>query len=146
MPASRALRFVDRPAIDALLARYTAEPGDRAFILRCILDEGPIHHRGANFVLIALLSQLLARLGNDSSELADPTSVPMRLPPHLADEIGESNYPLPLSTRALQALAGGDPAQLEAMIDCLTDGPAQHVLANVLMVNLLDRLLAAEPT
>ena len=65
----------------------------------------------------------------------------MRLPPHLAEAAEDSHYPLRLPLDALRVLAGGDTARLDAMVDCLTDGPPQHALANVVMVSLLDRLL-----
>ena len=42
-------------------------------------------------------------------------------------------------TGALGELMSG--AELESAIDCLTDGPPQHALANVLMVTLLQRIL-----
>ena len=35
-----------------------------------------------------------------------------------------------------------DQSRLEAMIDCLTDGPPQHALANVAMVTLLTEILS----
>lgn len=143
MPASRALRFIDSQGVDALLAPLVPDAADRAFVRRCILEEGPIHHRGANYVLLTLMARLAEQLGVAAGPAAQPVRVPMRLPPHLVHELGDSAYPLPLATRALDELAGNDPERLDAMIDCLTDGPAQHALANVLMVNLLDGLLAA---
>jgi len=72
--------------------------------------------------------------------------VPMRLPPYLAESVTEAAYPLLLPTNTLLALAGGDQTQLAAMIDCLTDGPSQHALANVIMVALLERLLSSQPS
>ncbi len=69
----------------------------------------------------------------------------MRLPPHLADAGHEGVYPLTLPVDALRELAGGDDRHVGAMVDCLTDGPPQHALANVAMVALIQGLLAASP-
>lgn len=65
----------------------------------------------------------------------------MRLPPHLEDEVDEGDYPLRLPVEALKQAIGDDGAALEAAIDCLTDGPPQHALANVVLVALLERVL-----
>lgn len=148
MPASRALGFVDRAALEAVLQPLVPDAADRVFVARCLVGEGPIHHRGANYVLIALLAQLAQRLPPVAGEpvgagVQAGVRVPMRLPPHLADQVEDGHFPLQLPTTALSALAAGDPTTLHAMIDCLTDGPPQHVLANVVMVALIERLLAA---
>jgi hypothetical protein len=139
-PASRALRFVDRPSLDRLLSTLVPEKNDREFVARCLIDEGPLHHRGANFLLLQLLGKVLERLPGSDAPLTGE-EVPMRLPPHLEDEVDVGHSPLPLTTRALEELLGGDQANLEAAIDCLTDGPPQHALANVVMVALLERAL-----
>lgn len=141
VPASRALRFADRAALDALLAPLVPAEEERRFVLRCIADEGPLHHRGANDLLLRLLGRALALVPGDDAP-PEGVEVPMRLPPHLEDEVEEGVYPVRLPTRALSTLVGGDPASLEAAVDCLTDGPPQHALANVVMVALLERLLA----
>lgn len=149
-PASRALAFVDLGRLDGALAGFVPVPGDRAFLIRCLVGEGPIHHRGANYVLIAALAQLLpAPADPDGSCPAapDPVAAPslpvaMRLPPHLAGQVDEGHYPVSLPTALLSHLAGGDPAQVAAMADCLTDGPPQHALANVVMLRLLEQLWA----
>ena len=139
-PASRALRFVDEARLDALLTPLVGAPADRAFVARCLVEEGPLHHRGSNYVLVALLARALERVaGQDAASETVP--VPMRLPPHLEEEVDDGDFPIALPTRALRELAGGDEAALEGMIDCLTDGPPQHALANVVMVTLLERLL-----
>jgi hypothetical protein len=65
----------------------------------------------------------------------------MRLPPHLAGTSADAAYPLALPLHALRELAGGDEARVDAMVDCLTDGPPQHALANVAMVALIEALL-----
>lgn len=142
IPASRILAFVDEAQLDGWLTPLVPDAADRAFVLRCLVGEGPIHHRGSNFILLALLGRALqARGGEHAAE--DGALVPMRLPPHLADTVEDSSYPLQLPLKALRGLAGGDEQQLEAMVDCLTDGPPQHALANVVMVALLESLLDA---
>lgn len=141
VPASRALRFVDAESLTALLAGLVPAQADRDFVLRCLIEEGPLHHRGANYLLLRLLGRVLERVPGADAPL-DGVEVPMRLPPHLEDEVEEGTFPLRLPTRALRELVGDDEASLEAAIDCLTDGPPQHALANVVMVALLERLLA----
>jgi len=139
-PASRALRFVDREQLDALLATLVPVKTEREFVRRCLIDEGPLHHRGANYVLLRLLGQVLERVPGTDAPLVGE-EVPMRLPPHLEDEVEAGHFPLPLPTGALKELLGEDDSSLEAAIDCLIDGPPQHSLANVVMVALLERLL-----
>lgn len=144
IPASRILAFVDEAQLDGWLAPLVPDAADRAFVSRCLVGEGPIHHRGSNYILLALLGQALqARGGAKPTEGGAP--VPMRLPPHLADVVEDSHYPLQLPLQALRSLAGGDREQLDAMVDCLTDGPPQHALANVVMVALLQNLLGTPP-
>lgn len=141
--ATKVLDFVDESRLDALLTPLVPNAADRAFVLRCVIGEGPLHHRGANYILLTLLAQA-AEQGSSAGAPAGAggVAVPMRLPPYLAESVDEGNYPLELPTGALLALAGGDQARLAAMIDCLTDGPSQHALANVIMVALIERLLA----
>lgn len=141
VPASRALAFIDAKQLDAALASLVPDAGDRAFVVRCLINEGPIHHRGANFVLISLLAKALGEIKTPATTAGIPVS--MRLPPHLEDTVEDGNYPIDLPTHALRELAGGDESLLDAMADCLTDGPPQHALANVVMVSLLEHLLAA---
>jgi hypothetical protein len=144
LPGSAVSGFVDRARIDAVLARIVADPDDRTFLLRCMLDEGPAHHRGANYVLLALLGQLLDGLGvpDGARPPGRAVAVPMRLPPHLEDEVEDADWPLALPVARLEALAAG-PRGTDAMIDCLGDGPPQHAVANVVMVALLDLALDA---
>lgn len=141
MAASKVLGFVDEKRLDQLLAPLVPDAADRTFIVRCVVGEGPIHHRGANYILLTLLAQLLERQPMDTVPRPG-VGVPMRLPPHLVDDVEEGVYPLTLPTTALLDLAGGDAGKLDAMVDCLTDGPPQHALANVVMVSLLESLLA----
>lgn len=144
LPASRALGFIDAKQLDAWLAPLVPDAADRHFVARCLIGEGPIHHRGANYVLLALLARVLARDGLKPEADAAGEPVPMRLPPHLAADVEEGHYPLRLPLAALRDLAGGDEQQVHAMVDCLTDGPPQHALANVVMAALLDRLLRGD--
>lgn len=142
LPASRVLEFVDDAALDAALAPLLPQAGDRAFVLRCLVGEGPIHHRGANYVLLQLLLQALKARGQTPvAPAGDVAAVPMRLPPHLRPAEEATDYPLPLPLSALRRLASGDEQRLAAMVDCLTDGPPQHALANVAMVALLQALI-----
>lgn len=141
VPTSKALKFVDREALDRALESLLPDAAERAFVRRCVIEEGPIHHRGANYLLVRLLARALERTAGVDAPSEPGVEVPMRLPPHLEDEVEEGHYPLRLETRALRDLVG-DGESLDAAIDCLTDGPPQHALANVVMVALLDRLLA----
>lgn len=180
VPVSRLLGFVDTRQLDERLTPLLPDAGDRAFVLRCLVGEGPMHHRGANYVLLSLLAEAVARLpargaagvagasagaiavearaeaaveaaGQQAAAMAaEVVTVPMRLPPHLhaadapcAAEAGA--YPVGLPLAPLVGLAAGRASDVEAMVDCLTDGPPQHALANVLMVALLERLLAQLP-
>ncbi len=144
MPASRLLDFIDTERLDTHLQPLLPDAGERAFVLRCLVGEGPLHHRGANYVLLSLLAQAVQDRGGDVPAAASAPAavpVPMRLPPHLSGQVERGSYPLGLPTTALFRLAGGQTAQVQAMVDCLTDGPPQHALANVAMVALLERLL-----
>ena len=140
--ASAIATFIDRGAVDRLLLPWVPDAEDRAFVLRCLLDEGPAHHRGANYVLLRLLGQLLPAPVTAST--GPSVEVPMRLPPHLRGG-DDAVYPLRLPTAALERLAPRDSEAFRAMIEALLDGPPQHALANVAMVALLDTLLEARP-
>ncbi|NVJ07640.1 hypothetical protein HUW63_20650 [Myxococcus sp. AM001] len=148
LPSSAISRFVDTARIEALLAPYLPAPQERAFVVRCVLGEGPAHHRGANYVLLSLLGLVLERVAHGDREALDlgaSQEVPMRLPPHLARPDDAPSYPLPLPSAPLELLARKGTRDFEAMVDCLTDGPPQHALANVAMVTLLADLLARLP-
>jgi hypothetical protein len=144
IPPAAAAPFIDSSRIDALLAPVLPDQADRAFVVRCILGEGPVHHRGANYVLLSLLGVLVEALGP-----LDPTSVgargtlpvPMRVPPHLARPGSMMAYPLALPTGPLDHLAPSGSTEQAAMAECLTDGPPQHALANAAMVWLLGAAL-----
>ena len=145
VPSSVISGFIEPQKIDALLAPWIPEPTARAFVVRCVLAEGPAHHRGANYVLLRLLGQVLERVapaGAVPASAGEPLEVPMRLPPHLARASEPKSFPLPLPAGPLERLAPRGSREFEAMVDCLTDGPPQHALANVAMVTLLAELLA----
>ena len=56
--------------------------------------------------------------------------------------MGDRDYPLALPRRVVARLAPDAPTQA-AMLDCVTDGPPQHALANAAMLCLLDAMLVA---
>jgi hypothetical protein len=146
VPSSAISSFIDRARIDRLLQPFVPDDGDREFIVRCLLDEGPVHHRGANYVLLALLDELLTAGGRVPAPPADErvATIAMRLPPHL--DLGEDgDFALDLPLAPLERLAKPGSPPLQAMIDCLTDGPPQHSLANAAMVRLLGVLLTRAP-
>ncbi len=135
--------YIDADRIDAILRPLVPGDRDRAFLLRCILHEGPGHHRGANYILVAMLGDLLEALGEGTSAetLGDVRPVMMRVPPHLAEH-APKRYPVGIPAAPLRALAGGDAEVADAMIHSLSDGPPQHALANAVMVSLLARAIA----
>ena len=136
---------MDPTRIDALLASIVPDGEDRAFVVRCILGEGPVHHRGANYVLLMLLGQLVEKLdATDVSELRarGTLPVPMKVPPHLERPQSLMAYPLGLPTGPLERLAPAGSADLAAMVECLNDGPPQHALANAAMMWLIGAALA----
>jgi len=138
---SRLSSFVDRARADAILKGWVPDDHDRAFVVRCLLDEGPAHHRGSNYVLLALLGELAAGTGPEPG--AASVRVPLRFPPHLAEERDDTAFPLPIPRSALERLAPGDDRAQRAMIECITDGPPQHSLANAAMLCLIDAALRA---
>ena len=144
--------FIDSSRIDAILAPAVPDAEDRAFVVRCILGEGPAHHRGANYVLLQLLGLLVDRLGGaDMAALRTRGTmpIPMKVPPNLERQGSLMSYPLGLPLSPLSELApAATPAQ-GAMVECLSDGPPQHALANAAMLWLigaaLDRLPERAP-
>jgi hypothetical protein len=144
--------FIDPSRIDAILADAVPDAEDRAFVVRCILGEGPAHHRGVNYVLLRLLEILVERLGGadmDALRARGTMPVPMRVPPHLERQGSLMAYPLGLPLAPLLELAGAATPEQSAMVDCLSDGPPQHALANAAMLWLigaaLDRLQERAP-
>lgn len=143
LPSSAVSALIRPEAVDALLAPFVPDPADRAFIVRCMLDEGPIHHRGASYALLRLLGLVLAAPGTGAAPAPteDGAPVPLRLPPHLHAEADEQHYPLRLPLGALDRLAPRGSAEQAALLDCLLDGPPHHALANAAMVCLLEAIL-----
>jgi hypothetical protein len=147
MPQTRSAsspEFIDPSRIDSLLAGVLPDSEDRAFVVRCILGEGPKHHRGANYVLLRLLGMVVDELGGgDIAALAarGTLPVPMKVPPHLARPGSMMAYPLGLPTAPLERLAPGGSVEQAAMAECLMDGPPQHALANAAMLWLVGAAL-----
>ena len=139
--SSSVTTFIDAKALGKALAPWLPDTTDRDFVLRCVLDEGPAHHRGSNAVLLGLLLKLAEALGATTLAAGPQRPFEMRLPPHLEDEIDEREWPIGVPERALVLLAPGDERAVEAMVDCLTDGPPQHAVANVVMAQVLASLL-----
>ncbi len=135
--------LIDAGALDQLLAPWVTDSAERQFVVRILADEGPLHHRAASTLLLRLLGQVLSAAGGPVAASDGPDlAVALRLPPHLAEHArGDTTYPLRLPTAPLERLAGGDATVVQAMADCLSDGPAHHALANVAMVCLIDALL-----
>lgn len=140
VPSSEITSFIEPARIEALLEPWLAQPADRAFVARCMLHEGPAHHRGANYVLLRLLGEIAAR-GQAPPAPVDAIPVPIRLPPAVAAAHADRDYPLRFPRRVLERLAPPGSPALAAMIDCVTDGPPQHALANAAMLCLLDAVL-----
>lgn len=141
LPSSTIAALVDRAKIDALLEPWVEDAEERAFVVRCVLGEGPVHHRVSNYVLLSLLQQVLERVGGPTEVSGETVDVPMRLPPHIAAHSEDDAFPLHLPTGPLASLAAPGSASHQAMIDCLTDGPPQHALANAAMVWMLGSIL-----
>jgi hypothetical protein len=141
---SGAAAFIDSARIDALLRGVVPDDQDRAFVVRCILGEGPVHHRGANYVLLLLLGMLAEGLGGaDMAALRarGTLPVPMKVSPHLARPGSLMAYPLDLPTAPLDKLAPAGSLEQAAMAQCLSDGPPQHSLANAAMLWLIGAAL-----
>lgn len=146
VPSSQILSFLDEAEIERVLAPWLPDPHDRAFVARCMLREGPAHHRGANYVLLRLLAEAAATRAAVAPAAPDDTvAVPLRLPPRVAGTHADDHYPLTFPRRVLERLAPDAPETVAAMIDCVTDGPPQHALANAAMLCLLDALLGGRP-
>jgi hypothetical protein len=144
---SAAAAFIDSSRLDAMLATVVPDEQDRSFVVRCILGEGPAHHRGTNYVLLMLLGRVVEGLGGadmDALRARGTLPVPMKVSPHLARPGSLMSYPLDLPTAPLEKLAPVGSLDQAAMAGCLTDGPPQHALANAAMMWLigaaLDRL------
>lgn len=130
-----------RLEIEALLAPWLPDPVDRAFVVRCIVEEGPAHHRGASYALLRLLGLALAAAGGPPAEMGESAPIVLRLPPHLRRDDADQEYPLGVPLAALRRLAPPGSPAFDHLLECLSDGPPHHALANAAMVCLLDALL-----
>lgn len=148
VPASEIAAFIQPDQIDSLLEPWLPDAGERTMVIRCLLEVGPAHHRGSNFVLLRLLGLLLKRSGASPTPLstAAVVPVPLRIPLSVDSSTGPMNYPLGVPTDVLERLAPRGSRAWAAMIDCLTDGPPQHSLANAAMLCILSTLLRAGDT
>lgn len=164
VPASEIAAFIHRREIEALLRPWLPDEGEREMVLRCLIEVGPAHHRGSNYILLRLLGLLLSRLPSslDSSQSSAQSSaqslgrasssaswppewqpIVLRVPPSLHFGPQPDTYPLGLPIAVLDRLAPRGSRQQAAMLDCLGDGPPQHSLANAAMLLILDALLRA---
>lgn len=134
----RLARFVDPARLSDALRTWVPDEHDRAFVVRCLLEEGPAHHRGSNWILLTLLAELVGPATPPTSELVP---VPMRVPPHLQADQADPDFPLSIPRAALELLAPGDQDAQDAMIECLIDGPPQHALSNAATLCLLEAAL-----
>lgn len=144
VPTSAISAFIEAHSIQGLIEPWVADAEDREFVARCMVQTGPAHHCGANYVLLRLLGRVLERVGGppvSASVEATGTAIPLRLPPPFTGPLAETQFPLTLPTRAVTQLAAGHARHLAAMIDCLTDGPPQHALANAAMLHLIEAIL-----
>lgn len=144
-PSARDIReAIDADSMERLLERWVKDTGQRRFLARCIIDEGPAHHRGANYVILSILARLLEQLQIPVAPLGDrPLRVELRLPPHLREQSTGGEYPLDLPLEALAGIVAEGTAEERALVDCLIDGPAHHALANVATVRALHELALA---
>lgn len=135
--------MADAQRLEDALALVISDPRDRAFVARCILSEGPAHHRAASWTLCVVAAEAAARAGARPREHAeaDDFAVPLRLPPHVATG-DDGAFPLAIPMAPLRAITG-DERGAEVLADALVDGPPHHALANAALVAILERLLAA---
>lgn len=145
VPTSAITAFVQRDAIDDLLRPWLPVAEERSLVVRCLLDTGPAHHSGTNYVLLRLLGMVLERVGGPPASAGSnddaAAAIPLRLPPPFVDTRAEMRFPLTLPTRAVAQLAPRPSRHFAAMVDCLTDGPPQHALANAAMLHLIESIL-----
>jgi hypothetical protein len=147
VPPSAVRSVLSAERLDPLFARFIPDAADRAFVSRCILEQGPVHHRGANFALLALVAELLERTEAPSEPPAgNSVAVPIRLPPHMAPEHDDDAvYPLQMPLAPLEVVAPKDTPAFNALVDCLLDGPPHHALTNAALVCALGALLERFP-
>lgn len=141
--ASAIALVLDADRLTRILEPWVPDAGERTFLVRCIIGEGPIHHRGASYALIAMAGAIAERLGVSAPRPdQEGITVPMRLPPHLERPDQEPPvYPLQLDPSGLDHLANGKEGIRQVLADAVTDGPPHHALANVALLNLLAAIL-----
>jgi len=134
---------LDADRLMRILAPWIPDAGERTFVVRCIIGEGPIHHRGASYALIALAGAIAERLGVSAIPPGhEAIQVPMRQAPHMERHDHDApTYPLALDPSGLAYLAGGQAGIRQVLADAVTDGPSHHALANVALLNLLAAIL-----
>lgn len=130
-----------REDVEQLLTPWLKEPADRAFVARCIVDEGPIHHRGASYALLRMLGLALAAAGGATEGSGEAAPITLRLPPHLQRGSPEQVFPLGVPLAPLERLAPRGSAAFTALLECLRDGPPHHALANAAMACMIGALL-----
>ncbi|HRI67230.1 MAG TPA: hypothetical protein PK156_23465 [Polyangium sp.] len=132
---STAIRSLLSPGrIEPLLAPFVRDPADRAFVSRCILEQGPVHHRGANFALLSLVAVLLERTGGfpDKPGPGKTVAVPLRIPPHLAPRHEEDNaYPLQMPLTPLEVVVCAGAGLSCFASTWLRTAPTSRILAEV---------------
>jgi hypothetical protein len=128
-------------SLESALSLVIGEPDDTAFVARCILSEGPSHHRAASWALVVLAAEVARRLGvaGPPPAAADAVPVALRLPPHQVRP-DDAAFPLSLPLSPLRTLLDRE-RDVEAIADALVDGPPHHALANAALVALLGRIL-----
>lgn len=139
--ARRGSGSLDAAAIEAALAPVVPDGRDLRFVLRCILEEGPRHHRVASWALLQMLAAVIAEL--DAPSAVDPAGseaspVPIRLPPAVARSADDSEFPIGVPRRLLERILSREDAA--TAVDALSDGPPHHALANAAMAWLLEAI------
>lgn len=116
---------------------------DRAFVARCILQEGPAHHRAASWALVTIAGEVARRAGAKPRDAIQPDdfAVPLRLPPHQRQE-EDGSFPLRVPVAPLRAVSGSD-RDAEVLADAVVDGPPHHALANAALIAIFERLMSA---
>lgn len=141
-PRSGQLPDLDREAVDRALATVIPDARDRAFVLRCILEEGPRHHRIASWALLRALAGLLESRPPAAPLEAEaiPTEpLRMRLPPSVAQASEDAAFPIGIPKRLL-ARSLEDDEDAAIALEALADGPPHHALANAVMLWLMEAL------
>lgn len=130
--ASASAAIFDLGRIAAILAPWLPDQGERDAIVGCILGEGAGRRRGASYALLALAGEIARRVGFEAQCEDRGIPVPCQDGPEC---------PLLLDPGAMPRVAGGSAAAGRALSGAVTDGPPQHVLADVALLNLLTAIL-----